>query len=198
MIPYHPYKDDPYHCQECDDQLLLQRVMWTGRTGQRGRRPCLWAQLPSAPRHVSAEQGSGHSRRCHDPCMDVLVGTDRSLVLLSLSFSVTLSTAWRSPCWEVMGGRGDTEVISVAVSEANPSLQQQNKITNRCATSFVCIRSIILYPTFLAPFLLFSSSFKDRSLRDFISEVTPFRVKGVITFRSSSFFPLSTEKTHQM
>lgn len=171
--------------------------MWTGRTGQRDRQPCLWAQLPSAPRHVTAEQGSGLSRRCN-PCMDVLVGRDRSLVLLSLIFSVTLSTAWRSPCWEVMGGRGDTEVISVAVSEANPSLQQQIEITNRCATSFVCIRSIILYPTFLAPFLQFPHSFKDSSCRDFITEVTPFRVIGVITFRSSSFFPVSTEKTHQM
>lgn len=109
-----------------------------------------------------------------------------------------LSHTEHSPCWKGMEGRGDSELISGAVSRANPSVQQQNSITNRCATSFVCIRSIVLYPTFLALFLQLSGSFKDSSCRVFITEVAPFRVVGVTTFTCSSFFPLSTENTHQM
>lgn len=51
------------------------------------------------------------------------------------------------------------------------------------------MRSIVLHPTFLALFLQLSGSFKDSSCGVFFTEVSPFRVTGVITFRSSSFFP---------
>lgn len=128
--------------------------MWAGRAGHSP------GELSSLQPHVTAEQGSAH---ISNPGALIHAG----ICWLAHTHTPGAALPWflshseHSPCWKGTEGRGDTELISGAMSAANPSVQQQNSMTNRCAASSVYIRNIVLYPTFLALFLQLSGPFKD-------------------------------------
>lgn len=111
-----------------------QRVMWTA---SQNPMMVVWAPSHITSLHrgtggptfelspcAAAGQGRGLFRRV-DLCRELLLGTDRSPVLLSLRAALPEHSLGKS-LLEGSGGRGDTEIISVAISEANPPLQEQS------------------------------------------------------------------------